>query len=309
MKLTSLLALSSLHFSTFSLALAISDSKVAAKGIRKSLNNDYGFLGFTYSSCKDDAGTLADFKLMKKLGARHVRMYGTCGNNWLSTLLDSAGATDLGVVAMIWYGYDNTTIDNEPALENQIVNITKTHKYRNNVVAIAVGNEELFDQTISADQLIQAMARVRSKLQGYNVPVSTSELSCCLPNNVVQATDVVMTNILPYFATDATQGKHAWKDVLPDVNKYRSIDLSKKFLITETYWAWKLNDWKPNSPNCSTSLQDMEDYWALLTHHCPDFKSWNAGYFAYCFNEDCMTGFGITDGIKPRIPWAPATRC
>lgn len=53
----------------------------------------------------------------------------------------------------------------------------------------------------------------------------------------------------------------------------------------------------------------MENYFTMLSNHCSDWKNWNAGYFAYCFNDDCMDGLGITDGNKPRIAWSPKTRC
>ncbi|PRP88527.1 hypothetical protein PROFUN_02938 [Planoprotostelium fungivorum] len=272
-----------------------------------SIANDYGFLGFTYASCGNANNDLAK---MRQWGARHVRMYGWCDDNqnWLSEVLDAAGDNGLGVIPMIWFGYDENTINDARRKEDVVVNTIKSHRYGKNVVAISVGNELLFDNTIGEDQLIQTIQRVKSSLSDFNIPVGTSEMPYKMTDNVASHEDLLMANILPYFADDATDGGNAWNDMTYDMDKSRK-QTSGKFMITETYWAWKLNDWKPHSGNAVTSIDSMQNFWNMMSNHCDDWKQWNAGYFAYCFNDDCMDGLGISDGNNLRIQWNPKTNC
>jgi len=271
--------------------------------------NDYGFLGFTYSSCGDANTAKRDLAKMKSLGARHVRMYGWCNDQWLGYVLEAAGQTGLGVIPIVWFGYSQQEYNDAKRKETLLVNTIKSHRYGNHVVAVSVGNELLFDGALSEDQLIATVKRVRASLSSMRIPVGTSEMPYKMTSHVASNEDLRMANILPYFANDATDGGSAWKDMIGDIDKSRNLAGNKKFVLIETYWAWKLNEWKPHSGRAVTSLQSMQNFWNMLSNHCPDWKNWNAGYFAYCFNDDCMDGLGITDGNKPRIQWAPKTSC
>ncbi|PRP83748.1 hypothetical protein PROFUN_09080 [Planoprotostelium fungivorum] len=269
-----------------------------------SIANDYGFLGFTYAAC---GNANEDFAKMKQWGARHVRMYDWCDRqNWMSEVLDAAGAHGLGVIPMIWYGYEESCIKDARRKEGIIVNTIKSHRYGKNVVSVSVGNELLFDNAIGESELIQTIQRVKSALSAFNIPVGTSEMPYKMTNNVASHEDLLMANILPYFANDATDGGNAWRDMSYDIDKKQT---KGKFMITETYWAWKLNDWRPHSADAVTSIKSMQNFWNMLSNHCEDWRKWNAGYFAYCFNDNCMDGLGISDGNKLRIQWNPKTSC
>jgi len=270
--------------------------------------NDYGFLGFTYASCGDAGAASRDLAKMKSLGARHVRVYGWCSDQWLDYVLTAAGASGMGVIPMIWWGYSQDDYNDARRKEDVVVNTIKNHKFGNHVVSVSVGNELLFDGALSEDDLITVIKRVRSNLAYLNIPVGTSEMPYKMTQNVASNEDLRMANILPYFADDATDGGNAWSDMQWDITQSRNL-AHGKFVITETYWAWKLNDWKPHSGNAVTSLDSMKNFWNMLSNHCNDWKSWNAGYFAYCFNDDCMEGLGITDGNNARIEWNPKTSC
>jgi len=267
------------------------------------------FLGFTYSSCSNQNTMNKDFALMKTLGARHVRMYGDCdGVNYLEMFLNAAGPQDLGVLATIWFGYDGT--DQWKTRETSIINTTLNHPYGYLVVAISVGNEELFDNTISASALIGEFQHIHNRLGSVKIPVSTSELTFKYENDVANAADIILDNCHPYFATDASTGDAAWPDVSSDMKHFKSVVPNKKIVITETGWPSVVSSWKPNSPRCVTDLKNEQAYWTLMADHCPDFKAWNIGYFAFCFNEDCMTGWGVVnDNDKPKFTWVEKTAC
>lgn len=102
------------------------------------------------------------------------------------------------------------------------MNPSKSNSFGGNVVAVSVGNELLFDNAISQDNLITVIKRVRSSLSNLRILVGTSEMQYKMTQHVAQNEDLRMTNILPYFAGDATDGGNAWRDMIHDIDASRS---------------------------------------------------------------------------------------
>lgn len=101
---------------------------VLASPSNVSFATDYGFLGFTYASCGDGNQADRDLGLMRSLGARHVRLYGWCNDQWLSRVLDAAGKHGMGVIPIIWWGYSDQEYRDARRKEDVVVNTIKSHR-------------------------------------------------------------------------------------------------------------------------------------------------------------------------------------
>jgi len=265
---------------------------------QKTMDNDYGFLGFVYSSCRDQATMNSEFKMMKDKGARHVRMYGACDDvNFLAMILNAAGPLDLGVIATIWFGYNGD--DSWKERETLVIDTIKTHPYAYLVVAVSFGNEELFDGDITPERMIAEFKTIRSRLAPLKIPVTTAEQTSKYEPDVAKAVDIILDNAHPYFADDATTGANAWPFISSALSYFNTTVPGKKVVVTETGWPSTMSTspyWQPSSPNCVTSLASETDYWNMMSSHCPDWKARNMGYFVFCFNADCTnlaTGWGV----------------
>jgi exo-beta-1,3-glucanase (GH17 family)/cellulose synthase/poly-beta-1,6-N-acetylglucosamine synthase-like glycosyltransferase len=196
--------------------------------------------GITYTPHREGANpangkepTLAqvreDLSLMAGLTTQ-IRTYSSVGANYgIPTMADKMG---LRVMAGAW-------IDKDPKRNRQeIDNLVEMAKNNGSVSRVTIGNEAIFKNLVTVDQLIGYIREVKRRLP--DVPVGTSEpFDIWLKNpKLMNEVDFIGVHILPFWngipvedAVDWTLGNY---NEVVRVMKARGLD--KRVLLNEVGW-------------------------------------------------------------------------
>jgi exo-beta-1,3-glucanase (GH17 family)/cellulose synthase/poly-beta-1,6-N-acetylglucosamine synthase-like glycosyltransferase len=157
--------------------------------------------------------------------ARGVRTYSTIdGVDKVPALAEKAG---LNVILGAWVG-DTPERDREEI--DTVVQLAKQHR---NVKAVLVGNEVLFRDERSVDELVQQIRDVKKQVR---VPVSTGEIwQLWLENpKLVNAADFIVAHFLPYWDGVPAEGAEAY--VFEKIELLRKAYPGKRIIVGEFGW-------------------------------------------------------------------------
>ena len=171
-----------------------------------------------------------------------VRLYGTDCNQTEMTLhaIDRLGLTDMKVWLGVWIDTNDTTTERQIAQMYKILNeATDLSIFKGAII----GNEALYraglDKASSEASLIQILTDVKANFtaKGWNIPVATSDLGDNWNGQLVDAVDMVMSNIHPFFAGVTAEVASGWTwDFWQQHDVVLTQGTSKKQIISETGW-------------------------------------------------------------------------
>ncbi|KAI9676466.1 MAG: hypothetical protein M1817_000623 [Caeruleum heppii] len=203
---------------------------------------DYTPFNSQYPFCLNDPpsqnNVTRDIAVLSQL-TNKVRLYGTDCNQTEMVLhaIDRLGLTDMKVWLGAWLGNNATTNTRQLDQMNKLLDENDAARF----AGVIVGNEVLYREDLTAEELGQVLADVRSNLKAKNIdlPVATSDLGDDWTPQLASEVDIVMANVHPFFAgitaeeaTDWTYNFWEQKDVAMTLtlpNKPRNI-------ISEVGW-------------------------------------------------------------------------
>ncbi len=149
-------------------------------------------------------------------------------------------AKEFGLKTMVgaWLGED------EEKNEEEIANVIKIAK-AGYADLVAVGNEVLYREDLSEEELLKYIKRVKDALPGIQVGYVDAYYEFCNRPAVTEACDVLFANCYPFW-----EGCHIDYSLLYMKDMYRravNAGNGKKVIISETGW-----------PNKGTSFEDSE---------------------------------------------------
>lgn len=271
-----------------------------------------------------------DFKRMRsEFQARYVRLYGGCyHSNFWNNLVDSAWDANLGVFALVWFGYDggNAWRGSKDAL---IRTMATNPRAKFVLRSVDLGSEPLFDGVMPATGLAHEMKAMKAALQphsasgGYKgMQVALSDLAWSFQSNgntpeVFAAMDAIHGNVLPFFSPSASTGdsKDAYNNVKQTFEYFVKHGQGKKVIFTQTGWPSSATVWKANSPRADPSVHSEEAYFRMLDKlACEGFlkdgPQGGVGYFAHIWSDAQLDGWGILRGDgTPKFSFKPRTTC
>ena len=171
-----------------------------------------------------------------------VRLYGTDCNQTEMTLhaIERLGLTDMKVWLGVWIDTNQTTTDRQIAQMYKILNEVKDLSIFKGAI---VGNEALYraglDKASSETSLIQILTDVKANFtaKGWDMPVATSDLGDNWNGQLVDAVDMVMSNIHPFFAGVTAEVASGWTwDFWQQHDVILTQGTNKKQIISETGW-------------------------------------------------------------------------
>lgn len=161
-----------------------------------------------------------------------VRLYGTDCNQ-TELVLEAIDRLQMKDTMKVWLGVyldgNNQTTNDRQLKDLYRILDDYDHSY---FVGVIVGNEVLYQKTMTAAQLGAQLDYVRSNFtsRGINLPVSTADLGDNWTADLVQTSDIVMSNIHPFFAGTVAADAAAWawnfwqtKDVAQTTSKTGTV--------------------------------------------------------------------------------------
>jgi exo-beta-1,3-glucanase (GH17 family) len=108
----------------------------------------------------------------------------------------------------VWLGTNQTTNTRQM---NQMYDILETYP-ADHFAGVIVGNEVLFREDMTITQLANELSSVKSRLSkmGINLPVSTSDLGDDWTAALAADSDIVMSNVHPFFAGVTPDNAPGW---------------------------------------------------------------------------------------------------
>ncbi len=166
-----------------------------------------------------------------------VRLYGTDCNQ-TELLLHSIDQLGLNGTIKVWMGVwlDNNATTNARQLA-QMYDIFQKYGQAS-FIGVIVGNEVLFREDMTADQLGTIITQVRSNLttMGINLPVASSDLGDNWTAALASQVDYLMANIHPFFAGVTAEVAASWTyDFWTSHDTILKSDITKN-VISETGW-------------------------------------------------------------------------
>ncbi|KAI9840177.1 MAG: hypothetical protein M1838_004187 [Thelocarpon superellum] len=203
---------------------------------------DYTPWGTQYPDClkwpPSQNNVTRDLAVLSQLTNR-VRLYGTDCNQTEMVLhaISQLGLTDMKVWLGVWQ--DNNATDNTRQMA-EFYDILDQYG-ADPFVGIIVGNEVLFRQDMTEEQLATVIQGVKSNLtaKGINLPVATSDLGDNWTADLASMVDIVMANVHPFFAGVTATEAAAWTYDFwqtHDVALAASLANKPKNIISEVGW-------------------------------------------------------------------------
>ena len=206
---------------------------------------DYTPWGVQYDTCRkwppSQNNVTRDMAVISQL-TNTVRLYGTDCNQTEMVLhsIDRLKLTNMKVWLGVWI--DTNTTTNERQL-SQLYRILQNTPDRSIFLGAIVGNEALYragpDKATSEANLVQILTNVKSNFtsNGWDLPVATSDLGDNWNANLASVSDIVMSNIHPFFAGVSADVAAAWTlNFLQVHDQPLTQGTSKKQIIAETGW-------------------------------------------------------------------------
>lgn len=152
-------------------------------------------------------------------------------------VVDAAWNNNLGVHALIWFGFDGTDewIGRRDTLYAALHANPKA-KFVTRVLQF--GSEPLFDNVLPHDQLAKQVMLAKQNLSSLHIPVTVSELAYGYQErggaqDVLDAIDSINIHMLPFFSQQASTAKASWPLVQTDLNWFIQHGNGKKMYLDE----------------------------------------------------------------------------
>ncbi|RUP42889.1 glycoside hydrolase family 17 protein, partial [Jimgerdemannia flammicorona] len=222
---------------------------------------------------------IEDLKILYQLTPR-IRLYGMdCRQaefvlNGLKLLNVS-----MGVVLTIWVDPNSTTYQRQ---YDTFFSVIKTYGY-DHLIGVSVGNEAIYRNDITVQNLTARIADVRAKITaaGYpEIPVYTTDNQKL--DQLIPAEDVLMDNVHPFFAGVTSQQAanwtwtYFWESDQSVANQY-----GRPALISETGWPTF-----PANASQQAAVPSVENLQVLLDTFICQANMRNVPYFFFEFMDE-----------------------
>lgn len=166
-----------------------------------------------------------------------IRLYGTDCNQTEMVLhaISKLALPDMKVWLGVWLDNNQTTNDRGISAMYDILSKSGADPF----AGVIVGNEVLYRKQLTETQLATLLNGVRTNLtnQKIDLPVAISDLGDSWTAGLEAATDVVMSNIHPFFAGVNASIASGWTwDFWQQHDTILTAGSSKKNIISETGW-------------------------------------------------------------------------
>ncbi|OMJ14348.1 putative glucan endo-1,3-beta-glucosidase btgC [Smittium culicis] len=185
------------------------------------------FVGMTYSpynpdgSCPDLQTVASQLTFLSK-HTSSIRLYSTDCNQLTNVLAAiSQNSLPLKVHAGIWAsnGLDraNTEID-------VLVAAAQNNAYSQIIADVSVGNEVIFNNLLTEDQVIALINTTKQKLSaaGISIPVYTTEVDSKMTKNLANACDLIQVNIQTFFDSNYSSIQNSVDQVFTRLDNIRT---------------------------------------------------------------------------------------
>lgn len=139
-----------------------------------------------------------------------VRLYGTDCNQTEMVLhaISQLALPDMKVWLGVWLDKNSTTNDRGLSAMYDILSKNGAGPF----AGVIVGNEVLYRQDMTLDQLGTILSGVRQNLtnQKISLPVATSDLGDAWTTGLAAESDLIMSNVHPFFAGVGVDTAAAW---------------------------------------------------------------------------------------------------
>lgn len=223
--------------------------------IKKLLNNkdlhkvfpgvDYTPWGVQYPLClkypPSQNNVTRDMAVLSQL-TNNVRLYGTDCNQTEMVLhaIDRLELKDMKLWLGVWIDTNKTTNDRQLKQLYKVLDDTKDTSIFNGAI---IGNEALFragpNKQVAQKNLISYMEDVRKEMKKRDIdmPIATSDLGDNWNKALAEESDIVMSNVHPFFAGVTIEDAASWTW---DFWQSHNVDLTKgtkkKNIISEVGW-------------------------------------------------------------------------
>ena len=216
----------------------------------KYLNN--GLHGICFSSYLDgqSPGTLIEEDQIRKRMeiikpfTKWVRTFScTDGNELIPAIAKQNG---LKTLVGAWLS------DNKEVNEKEIKNVIKVAK-AGNADLVAIGNEVLYREELTEEELLEYINRVKKELPGIQVGYVDAYYEFCNRPKITEACDVIFANCYPFW-----EGCHIEYSLLYMKDMYhRALNAGngKKVIISETGWPNRGSSFEASEPSFENALK------------------------------------------------------
>ncbi|KAF5342415.1 hypothetical protein D9611_001374 [Ephemerocybe angulata] len=218
--------------------------------IPSSLNNwwcdystEYAFVGVSYeiTACQS-------LDTLKREFADELTLVSPSNN-----VIEAAWSAGIGVHALIWFGFDGSTI--YKSRRDALFSVLKSNAKAKFVTrTVQFGSEPLYDWAIGAQDLANEVKSAKSSLSSLGIPITVSEMAYGYQvrqndgsMDVLKAIDFVDAHMLPFFSQQAsTEGsmstpppdtidaaKNSWPIVMTDLNWFLNNAGGKKIYLSQ----------------------------------------------------------------------------
>lgn len=166
-----------------------------------------------------------------------VRLYGTDCNQTEMVLhaIDKLGLTNMKIWLGVWLATNTTT--NDRGLNGMYDILAKNGA--GPFAGVIVGNEVLYREDMTETQLGKILSDIRQNFtsQKFDLPVATSDLGDKWTPELAADTDIVMSNVHPFFAGVNVDVAAAWTwDFWQTKDVILTQGTNKKNIISEVGW-------------------------------------------------------------------------
>lgn len=141
--------------------------------------------------------------------------------------------------------------DNKELNEEEIENLIKVAK-AGNADLVAVGNEVLYREELTEEELLETIARVKKELPGIQVGYVDAYYEFCNRPAITEMCDVIFANCYPFW-----EGCHIDYSLLYMKDMYhRAVGAAKgkKVIISETGWPNKGSSFEASQPSFKNAV-------------------------------------------------------
>ncbi|RDD80071.1 glycosyltransferase [Dyella tabacisoli] len=245
-----------------------------------------------------------DLKLISQYSPR-IRTYSMLENAQIYRLADKNG---LNVLAGAWI--DNRLDNNEKEIETLIA---QARRYPTSIKRVIVGNEVLFRNNVTPEQLMAYADRVRAAI---NQPVSIAEpwhIWAKYPE-LADHVDFITVHLFPYW--NGIDRKSAIGDALGSYNQLRQLFPNKPIVIGEIGWPSNGNRFQYADPSVSNEAIFLRqwfneakkrniDYYVMEAFDQPWKEQLSGRTEAYwgMFSADRKPKFPFTGPVTEDVKW------
>eukprot|EP01117_Protostelium_nocturnum_P012213 TRINITY_DN4487_c0_g1_i2.p1 TRINITY_DN4487_c0_g1~~TRINITY_DN4487_c0_g1_i2.p1 ORF type:complete len:413 (-),score=105.05 TRINITY_DN4487_c0_g1_i2:39-1277(-) len=205
-------------------------------------------------SCASYQQVLADFQIIKEF-AQAVKIFQAGYCNGATNVIQAAKATGLKVFLGVQAAPDGDFNNEKNALRNAF-----NAQGFSNVLGITVGSEDLYRGSVSSDSLAAKITDVKALVRslGSSVPVTHTDVYYLQPQNIIDASDIVMFNAFPFW--EGVTIANAKNTMIDHYNSVKAKAGGKTVWIGETGWPTEGGNQGaavPNSDNMKKYLNDF----------------------------------------------------